>query len=320
MIESRRVRAAAALAVAAIGWSLAPIFIRLCSEAFDPLTQAFVRYGSGTLMLAAICLVRWPAEFVHALRASRGVLGISAVNVVLQYIWTEGCYGSTATTAQLLIKLNIIFVIVIAYVVFQEERAVITSPSYLIGAIISLLGLAFVLAKDPRSLVPVFDRSSLLLILTAFVWAVYVVWGKHLSLRIHPVPMFGAIAVYTSIGLGAMALLLGDPGRVVAVTPPIWGVALVSGLVSIGIAHPAFQYAQRHLGSAWCSALILGNPLGTYFFSLVLLPDERLLPSQWLGAAVLLGGTALVVAAGRHGQARAIEAPDATGAAALPER
>ena len=205
------VRAAVALALACVGWSLAPVFIRMCSLDFDPLTQSFVRYVSGSAMLAAICTVRWRSEFLLLLRRPGMLAGISALNVFMQYIWTVGCYGSTATTAQLIIKLNILFVIVLAYLLYHEERAVIRDPRYLGGTAISLVGLLFVLMKDGGSLLPVFDSATMLLLLMSVCWAVYAVWGKHLAWKIHPVPMFGVMSIHSTIGLGLLALLIEDP-------------------------------------------------------------------------------------------------------------
>ncbi|MBM3290945.1 MAG: DMT family transporter, partial [Candidatus Hydrogenedentes bacterium] len=243
-------RAALALALACVGWSLAPIFIRLCSADFEPFTQSFARYLSGSAMLGAICLVRWRAEFLELLRTPRRLAGISALNVFMQYIWTVGCYGTPATTAQLIIKVNIVFVIVLAYLLFREERGVIRDPHFLGGTIISLAGLVFVLMKDPRALVPVFDRSTLLLVTMSVCWAVYVVWGKHLAWQMHPVPMFGVMSIHTAIGLGVLSALFGNPAGALSAPARIWMIALVSGFISIGLAHPSFQYAQRELGSA----------------------------------------------------------------------
>lgn len=306
------VRAAVALVLACVGWSLAPIFIRLCSADLDPMTQSFSRYASGSAMLGAICMVRWRAEFLELLRHPGRLAGISALNVFMQYIWTAGCYGTPATTAQLIIKVNIVFVIVLAYILFREERGVIRDPRFLGGTAVSLSGLVLVLMKDPRALLPVFDRSTLLLILMSVCWAVYVVWGKHLAWKMHPVPMFGVMSIQTAIGLGILALVFGDPAGAAAVPGRIWTIALVSGFISIGLAHPAFQYAQREMGSALCTALNLINPLFTYLFSLVLLPNEFMLPRQWAGAAVLMVGMAFVLAgAHRHRtSAPPVEAPE----------
>ncbi|GMU93444.1 MAG: hypothetical protein AMXMBFR4_25020 [Candidatus Hydrogenedentota bacterium] len=303
-------RASVALVIATLGWAMAPVFIRLCSADFDPFTQAFARYLSGSGMLAGICLLRWRREFLSLLRNPLRLAPISALNVFMQYIWTVGCYGTPATTAQLIVKLNIVFVIAFAYLLFQEERAVIRDWRYGSGTIISLVGLLFVLMQDPSDLVPVLNAPVLLLLLMSLTWAVYVVWGKHLAWKIHPVPMFGVMSLQTAIGLGALAFAFGDPVDSLSIPPRIWTIAIVSGFISIGFAHPAFQYAQRELGSAFCTAINLVNPLFTFLFSLALLPNERLQPQQWAGAAALLMGTGFVLGAAHSNRARDVTTAD----------
>lgn len=308
MLDARHtrwsVRAGVALMLACIGWSLAPIFIRLCSADFDPITQSFVRYVSGSTMLAAICMVRWRREFLRLLRRPGQLIGISALNVFMQYIWTVGCYGTPATTAQLIIKLSVVFVIIFAYLLYREERAVIRDPRYLGGTAVSLVGLVFVLMQDAQSLIPVINTATLLLITMSVCWAVYAVWGKHLAWTMHPVPMFGVMSLHTTTGLGLLTLLLGDHPRVAAVPGTVWLIAIVSGCVSIGISHPAFQYAQRELGSALCTSANLINPLFTFLFALVMLPGERMLPMQWVGATLLMSGMGFVLAASQRHQTK----------------
>lgn len=303
-------RAVFALGLACIGWSLAPIFIRMCSAVFDPYTQSFARYLSGSAMLSIICLIGWRAEFVALVRQPRKLLGISLLNVFMQYIWTAGCYGTPATTAQLIIKVNIVFVILLAYLLFREERAVIRDTRFLGGTAVSLVGLVFVLMKDPGELVPVLDGATVLLVLMSVCWAIYVVWGKHLAWKMHPVPMFGVMSIHTAIGLGVLSMIFGHSMPLKSVPTHIWLVVLVSGFISIGLAHPAFQYAQRELGSALCTALNLVNPLFTFLFSLILLPDEFMLPQQWAGAALLLAGTGFVVLAAHRQRTKELPITD----------
>ncbi|MCC6798249.1 MAG: DMT family transporter [Candidatus Hydrogenedentes bacterium] len=297
-------RAAVALALASIGWSLAPIFIRMCSAEFDPVTQSFLRYVSGSALLSAICLVRWRDEFLRALRSPGQLVGISALNVFMQYIWTVGCYGTPATTAQLIIKLSTVFVIVLAYLLYHEERAVIRDPRYLGGTAVSLIGLVFVLMQDAHSLIPVLNTAALLLMLMSICWAIYAVWGKHLAWKIHPVPMFGVLSLHTMVGLGMLTLILGNHAQTAAASSRVVMIAMFSGFISIGIAHPAFQYAQRELGSAFCTSANLINPLFTFLFALALLPGEHMQPVQWLGAALLMAGMGLVMLASQRHQTK----------------
>jgi drug/metabolite transporter (DMT)-like permease len=300
LTTGRKVASGLALAYASFGWSLSPIFIRFLSDAYDPFSQILVRYGSSALALTAVCLVFYRDSFREALRCSGRIVPLAGVIVAHQYVWTAANYGATPTVAQLTTKLSVALVVLFSFVMFREERSVIRHPLYLGGTLLSLLGMAGVLAKDVGSLVPNFDRYAILLLLTALLWAVYVVWAKHLVGNIHPVPLFTVLSLWACVAFVLMAVTLGDLRQITDAGPRTTAIAVVSGLIPIAFAHPSYHYAQRHLGAALCSSLNLLNPLMTYGFALLIWPDEHLLPSQWAGAAVLLVGTLLVTVAARR--------------------
>ncbi|MDX9972834.1 MAG: DMT family transporter [FCB group bacterium] len=305
----QKVLAGLALAYASFAWSLTPIFIRLLSHSYDPFTQIVMRYGTAAIVLTVVCLTFYRAEFLCALRQSRRILPLALVIVCHQYVWTAANYGATPTVAQLTTKLSIVLVVVFSFIMFHEERAVIRHPYYLIGTLLSLAGMTGVLAKDPYSLVPNLDRFALLLLMTALLWAVYVVWAKHLVGDIDPVPLFTVLALWATLGFIVLAVALGDMHRIVDAGPRVTAIAIVSGIIPIALAHPAYHHAQRALGAALCSSLNLMNPLLTYAFALLIWPDEHLMPSQWAGAAVLLAGTLLVTLAAQRAGRHVIELP-----------
>jgi drug/metabolite transporter (DMT)-like permease len=300
MRQSHRVSASTSLALATAGWALAPIFIRNLSVVYDPHTQNFLRYGSALIPLVVISLVMFRRDLVVAMRDVRGMAGISLLNLVQQYVWTLGCAGSTATTAQLVSKLSIVLVIIFSFALFHEERTVIKSPIYLLGTALSFAGVAAVISRDPKSIVPALDTPTLMLLATAVLWAVYTVWAKHLVTNVHPVPMFTVVSAYTTFGYLVTMFLWGDPSTLVAAGSRPLVIGVVSGLIPIALAHPCFHFAQKHLGSALCTSINLFNPLLTYAIALCIWADERLILTQWLGAAILLFGTFLVIAAGKR--------------------
>lgn len=307
LTAARKVTAGVALFTASFGWALAPVFIRYLSHTYDPYSQMLIRYGTGALALTGVCLAFFRDEFLQTLRKPQLVVPLAAVIVGHQFSWTMGTYGSTATVAQLTTKLSVILIIVFSYVMFHEERSVIRSPWYLLGTILSFAGVAAVLAKDRASVMPVFDRYALFLLLTGLLWSVYVVWAKHLVAGIHPVPLFTVLALWTTAGFAVLALAFGDWTTLVNAGPRMTLIAVASGLVPIATAHPAYHYAQKHLGAAFCSSLNLLNPLMTYAFALCLWPDEQLQPTQWAGAVVLLAGTFLVTLAARRAGEKPID-------------
>lgn len=303
MNQPSRLPAAISLSASILSWAVAPVFIRYLSGPYDPYSQAFVRYASGAIALTAISMVWFRRDFLRLLTWSPGLLGVSCLNVFQQCTWTAGTYRSTATAAQLTVTLHGVFVIIASYILFHEERRVIRSPLYLVGTAVSFLGVTAVLAKDPASMLPVLDAGAAFLLTTAVFWGIYKVWSKHLVMGMHPIPMFAVIAVYTSLGLLGVSLTLGRPETIISAGARISVIAFISGLFPIALAHPAYNYAQKHLGAAFSSNFNLLVPLFTYLFGMLVLEDEYLTQVQWLGAALLLGGVAMVTTAGNRAQA-----------------
>ena len=310
MNQSQRFSAWVCLMVAVCGWALAPIFIRQLSTVYDPHTQNLLRYASAALPLLLISVIWFREDLAAAFRGYKGMLGIAALNVVQQHVWTLGCAGSTATTAQLVTKLSIVFIILFSFFLFHEERSVIKSRIYQFGTLLSFAGAAAVISDNPASIVPNLDFPTLMLLATAILWAVYTVWAKHLVMNVHPVPMFTVLSVYTTIGFAVLSPATGDISRLVTAGWQPAVIGIVSGLIPIAWAHPSFHYAQKHLGSALCSSVALFNPLVTYAVAMWIFPDEHLVLTQWLGAALLLLGTFLVLSAAKTSTAsqRVLEA------------
>ncbi len=293
--STNRITALGALGISTLGWTFAPIFIRLLRNDYEPLTQGFLRYAFGASLLIVICLVYHRGALFSLMRNPTPVIGISILNSVQQYAWTSGTYGSTATTAQLIVKLSIVFVVIFAFLLFREERAVIRNPLYLFGTALSLIGVAGVLIRDPNDLAQAFTSGNMFLLFCALSWAVYAVWGKHIVGDIHPLPMFAVVASLTAICLGAMAVVFEEPSSALHAGIGTTFLVAISGITAIGGAHPSFHYAQKHFGSAFTSTFMLIVPLTTYIASLFILPGEGLSVTQGLGALILMLGTLLII-------------------------
>jgi drug/metabolite transporter (DMT)-like permease len=298
---NRPVLAYAALASATAGWALSPIFMRLMTGAYDGWTQAFLRYGFATLILLAISLTWYRPGLVAAFRRPKATLGLAILNAAMQTTWTFALYHTTATTAQLITKTQVLMVIAISYVIYHEERAVITNPRYIAGTLLGFLGVGGVLLEDPSvSLIPRIDLAAWLLLFTSVCWSIYAVWGKHIVKDLHPIPMFTAVATYTSTIFAINMLIFGEPGAIIGAGGSMLGLAAFSSVLPIAVAHAAYHYAQRQLGSAFCISVMLINPAVTNGLALLFWPDESMNWIQWTGAGVLTLGAYFVVQAQRR--------------------
>ncbi len=294
---SQKRRAGIALSLAIIGWSFSPIFIRYLQNAYDPFTQAGIRYAGAVIFLVPYCIVFYRDSFKKAFRRPIPTLILSATNVIMQSAWTIGIYYSTASLGQILVKIQIPIVAFLSFLVFSEERYLIKRPQFIVGSLLGIAG-SILLVYKPSSIneFPYLYLAVLSLFLSAFLWGIYCVYGKYTVEReLHPIPMFGVISIYTTAGLLLLGYFLGEPEKVFQVSPSIHLIALFSGLLPIAVAHSSFHYSQWHLGSAFCNTLLTLNPLITHFIALLLWRDEVLNSVQWVGTFVLIFGCILVL-------------------------
>lgn len=311
VVYNRRLLAYIALFVTTFGWSLSPVFIRGLSGAYDPYSQAFIRYFSATVILVLVSGILYRPGLRQAF-LNPATFGLAVANTVMQTAWTVGIYSTTATVAQFVVKLQVPLIIFFSFMVFREERRVIRSPLFLIGALMGLFGVGGILIKDPNtSLLPSLNTATLLIMFTAFAWSIYAVWGKHAVAELHPVPMFTMVAVYTTLMFSGLSFFFGNPHTLIAAGSQTTMIALLSGTLPIAIAHCTFFYAQKHLGASVCTSVTMLNPLITHFIALFLWRDESMYWVQWVGAAALLTGIFLVIRAEFGGHNKTAESFDA---------
>ncbi len=301
---NRQTLAYIALAAATLGWSISPIFMRLLADGYDPYTQAFLRYAFAALILVVISLIGFRKGLMEAIRRPKSTLGLALLNTIMQTTWTISLYHTTATTAQLITKTQVLMVIAMSYFLYHEERAVITNPRYIVGTILGFLGVAGVLMDDPaHSMLPQMNLAALLLLFTSVCWSVYAVWGKHIVKDLHPVPMFTVVAVYSSMGFAVNMFLFGDVSTIASAGSNMLALAAFSAILPIAVAHAAYHYAQHKLGSAFCISVMLITPPLTNGLALLFWADESMNAIQWIGAGVLTLGSYFVIQAQRKAAA-----------------
>lgn len=290
------------LALAILGWALSPVFIRYLSGAYDLFSQAFIRYVGATLFLFLWVSIAHRGELRRAFAAVGPTVGLALTNVFVQVTWTYGFYHTTATIGQLIVKLQVPMTLILCFLLFREERAIIRNPKFIIGMGMGFIGVAGVTIDHPdQALIPTFNFATAALVAAAFGWAVYAVWGKHtVANRLHPVTMFAVVSLYTTLILGALSCCFGAPHTLLDAPGATNALALFSGILPIAIAHTSFHFSQKVLGSAFCAGILLLNPIITHFIALTIWKDEAMVWSQWLGAAILLSGSFLNILAERR--------------------
>jgi drug/metabolite transporter (DMT)-like permease len=198
---------------------------------------------------------------------------------------TQGLTSTTASNSGLITGLYVVFTPLLAAGVARR----VPRPWVVVGAMIAFAGLAFLTLDD--MLRP--QRGDALTVGAALAYAAHIVYLSRVAHR-HPVLAFTAIqALVTALGaLGYSALIEGleFPGR------QVWPAVLITGLAVSAGAFLLQVWAQTVVGPARTAIILALEPAFAAGSAAVFLA-ERLSPSGWAGAGLILLGIYIVLGA-----------------------
>jgi drug/metabolite transporter (DMT)-like permease len=231
----------------------------------------------------------------------------AAFNTIGQVFWSISPYYLDASLAAFLFQLSSVWSIIVAFVVFPDERRLAHSPRFWLGVTLAIGG--FVLLSLPSLLnhqggTPL---GILFIFLCGVAMAFYGVSVRYVLRDMHPLTLFSLVATYTAVALLILAPL-GEPGSLLRlqVGPAIW--LIVSALIGIAFAHGLFYVSVQRLGVAVSYIALMTTPLLTLVGSFLVL-GERFSVLQWAGGALLLAGSTAAVHAQVGLRARARTEP-----------
>jgi drug/metabolite transporter (DMT)-like permease len=279
-------------------WALGPIFIKYLTDYTDSWTQNALRYS-------AACAF-WLPFLVHvALRGTlpartwRRAVVPALANMAMQSLWGAGFYYISPAFMTLLTNTSILWVTGFSLIFFPGERPLLRSPRFWLGLLLSLAGLAGVLYFK-KDFAAVGTRIGIAIALAeAFMWAVYTISVKIALRDIDSRSGFSVISLYTTAGLWICAVLLGHPERAVDMNAHAWAAIVVSGVMSIALAHVLYYAAIRRIGTTIPMLVVLSQPFLVFSMSSVIF-HERLNALQLLSGVVLLLGSASSIWAQQH--------------------
>lgn len=297
--------------VTLLGWSSVPLFLKYFTNYIDAWTANGWRYGISALFWAPVLM--WSAARGQLPKNLwRAAIIPASFNIAAQVCFALAPYYINPGLITFLLRLQIVFVAVGAYILFPAERPVLRSPTYVVGVLTvscGLVGLCLLGTTVPRGATLV---GIVLAVAAGFLYGGYSLAVRNCIGNIHPVFAFGAISLYTAGGLVVVMLLIGRShgAGVLQLTSGQFALLMASAFAGIAITHVTYYAAIARLGVALSTGVILIQPflcsVGSYF-----LFDERLTVGQWSsGAVALVGGAVMLDTQRRLG--RAPSAPVAT--------
>lgn len=297
--DRQRVLGYLALAASVVGIGSAILFVRL-SEV-DPTATLMLRMAAATVMLGAVTApVRHATAWSEVSRRDLLLLALSSVVAGLDLLSNQWSvhHTSVANTA-VLINLSPIFVLGLSWL-FLHQR---TTGLHLVAVAVAVAGSVLVVIGGATA--PSFRPNHLLgdglALLSALLYAVYLLLTKDLRARVPTSVVMIANSVFIAVMLAPVAVATSSP--LVPATFGGWAVIVVYALVSQLLGHGLMTYALRVVDVNLASLSSLLRPIVAVVLGWLVL-EEAIGFVQAVGGAVVLAGLAWFQALGRRPTSR----------------
>lgn len=273
---NRRTTALILLAVAAALFGMTFVAVKDALSAIPPLSFVGWRFLIGAVVLLAISFPRGRGVWMDGMIAG-------AILFVGYAAQTIGLEQTTATNSGLITGLYVVFTPVLAAVLARSRLA----TSSVLGAALSVMGLAFLTVTDSFAL----SSGDLWTLLCAVAFALHIVTLARMAPR-HNVIAFTAVQLsVTAVAALGLSAVFESPGW-----PPqsVWLTLAATALVVTCGAFLVQVWAQTIVGPSRTAIVLALEPLFAVITAAVVL-GERLTTKGWIGAALMVGGTYVVL-------------------------
>lgn len=295
--------------ITAFCWATLPIALKIVLDALDPVTVTWFRF-----LVAAICTVAWLGlrgqlgGYARLGRRGALMLAGAAVMLIANYLfYLLGVQYTTPANAQLLIQLAPLLMTLGGIWLFRERFARIQW----LGLAVLALGMALffrdqLLVAAQAQAVQGGDSAyvlgSMLVVVSAVVWAAYALLQKQLLTRLGSMQILLVIYVAASVVL----LPFAKPATLLALDRFHWAMLMYCALNTVG-AYGAFAEALAHWEASRVSAVLATTPLlciiaamGVHAVRPQWLAPESINLLGWAGAGLVVVGSAAVSLLGRR--------------------
>jgi len=260
--------------------------VKYLNSQITPTTQNFFRFLSAGLFLLIFSFFRDRKEFFNGLKESRFFILPAAIIVFAQMFAVYGIMLGQANISSFIIKTDAFFALLFAYFMIKGERLVMRQSSFVIGAILSFLGILLMTASESSI---IFNVSLLFLLCSALLAGIYSVLIKKLLLKTDVKEDVATAIVFSIVSFLYLPLSLNNLNEIFSVSMFTNIVLFGSGVLFIGIAGILFYYLLKNVGVVITMNALLLTPFFTLLFSYLLL-KEKITLVQFAAGILLIAG------------------------------
>jgi drug/metabolite transporter (DMT)-like permease len=161
-------------------WAGSFIVVQITTQEIDPIDLGFLRFLVATpLMILLVALRKKPLLLPKKELPWLIILGLTGVTLLYLFQFL-GIHFTNAPTASVLINTNVIFIALLSYLFLHETL----TRKKIAGIMLSFIGVFVIMFSDISKQALTFDNlffiGSILILLSAFCWALYSFVGKRL--------------------------------------------------------------------------------------------------------------------------------------------
>ncbi len=249
------------LVLVAASWGISIPLTKLVIGDIGIFTLLFFRFSLGSVITASIFYRKLKKTKLRTVILSFSLaLLMSSVNV----LETWGLKFTTSTNAAFLSGLSLIIVPVISFFLYKTRPR----KKYWLGLFFSLAGFYFLTAGVGG--ITSLTRGDMAIILSAVIYAVYIVLINHLISSEESVRA-GIFVLIFSAAIYFVLMFFPEPVPITA-SGKLTAVILITSLVCTAFAYSAHIFAQTRISPLRASLIMMTEPIFTTLFSLVI-PD-----------------------------------------------
>jgi drug/metabolite transporter (DMT)-like permease len=268
-------------------WAGSFIVVQITTEEIDPIDLGFLRFLVATpLMILLVLLRKKPLLLPKKELPWLIILGLTGVTLLYLFQFI-GIHLTNAPTASVLINTNVIFIAILSTLFLHETL----SRKRVAGIALSFIGVFVIMFSDISKQALTFDNlffiGSILMLLSAFCWALYSFIGKRL------LKTYNEFVITTyAFGFGTLFYI---PFVVLHLGPVLQRISLNGWLAVLYLAlfctlfgYLGWFYALKHIDSSKAAVFLNLIPLFTILISFFL--GTSLTWFFLLGATLILYG------------------------------
>ncbi|PNX48384.1 MAG: hypothetical protein BV459_02460 [Thermoplasmata archaeon M11B2D] len=250
-------------------WASSFIVVEMITKEIDPVDLGFLRFLVATPLMVLLVLVqKKPISFPKKEIPWFVALGLTGVTFLYLFQFL-GIFYTNAPTASVLINTNVIFIAVLSGLFLHEPL----TKKRISGIVLSFLGVFVIMfsdiSKQQFTLDNLFIIGSILMLLSAFCWALYSFLGKRL------------LKTYDEFVITTYAFVFGTllylPFVISRIGPVLqqtslhgWGAIFYLAVACSLFGYLGWYYALKHIDASKAAVFLTFIPLFTILMSFFL--------------------------------------------------